>query len=433
MAQKPPRRREVQRLPGAVIGQDAPAVERGGDLPAERAVGGDKGGGDALLGGGAQAHGDGQRLAPRVGRLEQGDVLHRPGDVGERRAVAQPLIGDRRGPQRQRHEPVARGAGRRGVMPGADGVRRDPGPVHEAGKAELRVILGHHRIGQGAPDMGGRVEIEARQHHRPLRQPRHRLHQHMRRPARAGRPGDDHGVAGGCFGPGRDERLDHAALARLCVGRVGAAVEEGSEDAEKGLDPCPVPGLIRDVEGGDGLGGDTLAVHLVDEFGEAVGEAEDGTARRDIGRAVEQRRDELRQFQLPPQARGGGRQAARLPAFAEIGDEAQTWQKAGRPVVEDVAQAAGHAAGVDDDLYPRQRLGGRIAEPCAQAVDERAGKIHAGREAEDAWGGISLEHGRISTCLRPARCPRGGRHRTSAPGRLRRKGGPRRRARPTHG
>ena len=42
LPQQPSRRGEVQRLTGAVIGDQAPPVERGGHLPGQHAVGSDK-------------------------------------------------------------------------------------------------------------------------------------------------------------------------------------------------------------------------------------------------------------------------------------------------------------------------------------------------------------------------------------------------------
>ena len=57
---------------------------------------------------------------PRVGRLDQRDIGHRGGEIAQVWPVAQPLIGDRRGAQGQRDEPVARGV---------RGVRRTMGDV----------------------------------------------------------------------------------------------------------------------------------------------------------------------------------------------------------------------------------------------------------------------------------------------------------------
>ena len=68
LPQEAPRRSQLQRNARAVIGQDAPAVQRGGDLPGQHPVGGDEGGGHAVLRRLPQAQRDGQRL--HAGPLE---------------------------------------------------------------------------------------------------------------------------------------------------------------------------------------------------------------------------------------------------------------------------------------------------------------------------------------------------------------------------
>ena len=49
MAQESPRRRELQRHPGAVVGQDVPPIKRRRDLPGKHPVGRDQRGLHAIL------------------------------------------------------------------------------------------------------------------------------------------------------------------------------------------------------------------------------------------------------------------------------------------------------------------------------------------------------------------------------------------------
>ena len=120
VAQEPTGRGQRQRPSGAVVGDDAPAVERGGDLPGQGPVGGNQRRRLAALGGVPQDQRDGIGLIARRWRLDQRDALGRLAHVGETRTFALPDIGDRRGPEREGQERVAAAAGGFGGLPGRD-------------------------------------------------------------------------------------------------------------------------------------------------------------------------------------------------------------------------------------------------------------------------------------------------------------------------
>ena len=122
--------------------------------------------------------------------LDQGQAFGRRHQVGQARAFGDPLVGDGRGPQRQRHQPVAprhRG-GRVGPAGGASQG------VDQGGEAGLGMIFG--LVVKTVTDRLGLVEVEARQHNRAFGQPCHGLHEQPRRAMRSGRSHDDHRTVG---------------------------------------------------------------------------------------------------------------------------------------------------------------------------------------------------------------------------------------------
>ena len=240
VAQEPARRRQVQRLTGAVVGGDPPAFQRRRDLPRQHPVGRDQRRrlpGFRRL---AQAQGDGQRFVPRAGGLDQREVGCGPVQPGQPRPLGHPGVGHGCGPQGERDQPVALGRGRRGLGPAPDAGGRNLQRVHQLAKAVLRMVLGGQRALQPVPHRRGLVEIKAGQHHRALRQPCHRLHQHQRGAPRPGGPGQDHRVLRRCRLPTGDQPLDHPALASLRVKLVLVIADQVVGDADEGLRPRPV-------------------------------------------------------------------------------------------------------------------------------------------------------------------------------------------------
>ncbi|WP_255522272.1 hypothetical protein [Paracoccus sp. NBH48] len=108
LAQEQARRGQRQGPARAVVGADVPAVQRRGDAPDQAAVGRDQR--DlfaAAFGGVAHDQGDGLGLLAGLVGLDQGQIRGGGDQVGQGRALGDPLVGDRRGPQRQRDQPVA--------------------------------------------------------------------------------------------------------------------------------------------------------------------------------------------------------------------------------------------------------------------------------------------------------------------------------------
>ena len=150
------------------------------------------------------------------------------------------------------------------------------------------------------------------------------------------------------------------------------------------------------------------------ETGKAVGKVVERGAGGQIGLFVEQRGDQLGQFQPAAQRRDRGRQPVHRAAFAQIGQQRKLRQQPGRTGIVDLADAAGHAAGVDHQLHPRQRLRRLALHPGGQPVDQRAGEIDPGRQGEDAGGVAAVKHRSFPPAgFRRGLSPPGGPRRTS--------------------
>jgi hypothetical protein len=198
--QEPPRGGEAERLAPAVVRHDAPTVEGRRHLPRQGAVRADQSRSHAPLRRLPQAERDGRRLRLRVRRLEERDAPERVVQPFEARPLLAPLVGHRRGAERERHDAIPRGVRRRhrgeplgyvrgGRFPpppqrGRGGIADDP-PA-EAGTAPP--------FGQAAPDVRRHVAVEAGQEDGALRQPCDGLHQPRRRPTRAGGARDEDGM-----------------------------------------------------------------------------------------------------------------------------------------------------------------------------------------------------------------------------------------------
>ncbi len=404
MAQEAPRRRERERLARGIVRHDPPAVERRRHLPREPPVRGDERRAATLLGGLPQDHRHCQRLGPRPRRLDQRHAARGLGKPGEVPALGQPLIGDGRRPERERDQPVARRAGRDLVGPAADLGGACAHEAHQPMKAELRMILGGQRVVHPLPDRGGQVEVEAGQHERALRQPRHRLHEEAGRAARAGRARDDHRVIGRRLGPARRDPLDRHPRQRLRIGRVRA--EHRRHDRHEGLRPLPVRRMVGHIEPRDGLGRHALALHLVDELGEAVRQVEERRARRDVGLRLDQPGHELRKLEPAAQRRDRGRQTRHR---RQLGHEADARQEARALGRHQVGDPPPHPLRVDVELDPRHRLGRGPCHARAKATHQRCGKVHARGQAEEA-GARCVKHWRASP--RPRRSLRAAPRRT---------------------
>ena len=385
-AQQHARRRQRQRAAGAVVGDEAPAVELGGDAAGEGAVGGDEGGALAVGGGAAEDEGDGERLGAGVGGL---DPVERgaggaepPGEAG---AVAAPLVGHRRRAQGEGDEGVARGRGRRRRVPGRHRRGVEAEGVGEAAEAVLGMVGGAGLLGaEPVPDRGGQVVVIPGQHDRPLRQAGDGGHEGPGGPARAGRAGDDDRVRRRGDRPVRGEGLGGGAQPPLPAAPHGCAgvVADQVEEAQAAL---PVLGVLGGVDAREGGDAEALALHLVEEVAEGLGEVEGG------GRAGERRvggdepADEAGELERPPQGRHRrGDRGGQARVVGQFGDDADARQQPRRAGGEGGRQRALGAAGVHPDLDPGGRLGRLPGEAGVEAGDQRPGEVDPGRQREDA-------------------------------------------------
>ena len=408
LAQEPSRRGQRQRPAGAVVGLDPPAVERCGDLPGERAVGGDERGALSGLDRLAQHQRDGARLGTRARRLDQRHAARRFVHTCERRALLLPPVRHRRGSQRQRDKRVASRVRRYSLSPGRDAAGPGAQCLHQPGEAELRVVFGGQPrvLHELVPDLSRLFGVVSGQDHRPLRQMRDCLHQELGRATRPGRADHQHrGLRRGGL-PGRDQPFDHPPLPRLDVRRLAAVLAEKPLDhVEKGEAALPVAGEIAHVETADRVRVHALALHFVDQPRKAVGESVDRGARGEIRLRVEQPGDEFGQFQPAAQRRDRGRQVGKGGVAPEIGDEPDPRQQPGGARVEQRGQPPFHPPRVDVERDLGERLGRCIRHPVDEPCDHLGRVIDPGRQGKEPRGLGELKH-RARPGLHPPAAPR---------------------------
>ena len=256
--------------------------------------------------------------------------------------------------------------------------------VGEAAKAVLRMVGRAGVVGaEPLPDRGRQPGVEPGQDDGALRQPRDRRHEGARRAARAGRAGDDHRVRRRVERPGGGQRFGGGAHPALAGAGAGGG-EIAFEQAEEAQAPLPVRRMLAGLDAGEGRGRDPLALELVEELGEAVGEVEDGRAGGEVRLGVGEGADQPRQFEPAAQLRHRRPEVERAERVGrELGHHPDPRQEPRRPGGEERRQRPRRPAGVDPDLDPRHRLGRLPGEPRLEPGDERAGEVDAGRERED--------------------------------------------------
>ena len=269
------------------------------------------------------------------------------------------------------------------------------------------MVLGGQRVVHAGPDRIGRVEVIARQDHRPVRQPCNCLHQKGGRPARGGGPGKDHRIGGGLGGPlvgePRHRRAQHG------FGIRGLAAERLGHDAEEGLGPRPVGRVVGDVQPCDAGGVDTFALHLLHQRGQAVGQIVKRGAGELRAAGGEKAVKQDRQFQPPAQGRdrAGQRDLRETDGF---GDKHQPGKKQRALGLQTFCHPAAHPLGVDDQHHPRQRFGRLTGHASEKPLDQFGGEIDAGGQGVE----VRLSHlAQSGGAFPPPQSPRGGPRRTS--------------------
>ncbi len=408
-AKEDARRGQREGASGAVVGDQAPAVELGGDAAGEGAVGGDEGGALAVGGGTAEDEGDGEGLGAGVGGLDPVERGAGRGEAaGEGGALAAPLVGDRGGAQRERDEGVAVGGGRRRRVPRGHGGGIEAEGVGEAAEAVLRVVGGARFVGAEAlPDVRGQIAVVAGQDDGSLRQAGDGGHEDPRRAARAGRAGDEDRVRRWRLRPAGGEGLGGGAQAALpapAAGRAGVVADQ-VEEAQAAL---PVLGVLGGIDAGEGLGAVALALEFVEEVAEAVGEVEGRGRAGELGLGGDQPADEAGEVELAAQRRGRGGQGQRQARLVgKLGDDADAGQQSRGTGGEGGGEGALGAAGVHPDLDAGHRLGRLAGEAGVEAGGEGAGEIDAGREREDPRPGLGREEGHRASSASARAMPSG--------------------------
>ena len=170
--------------------------------------------------------------------------------------------------------------------------------------------------------------------------------------------------------------------------------------------------VIRHIEGGDTVGCDAFALHLVHQAGEAFGKIVKRRAGKGGGFGAQQAFQQDRKLQPPAQGGklGGQRQGRKCPG--DICDQQKPGPKARARVHETFAHPPPHPLGVQDQRDPGECFGRVVLHAVNQARDQFGGEIHAGRQGEKVGGGFSHLRCRKAG-VRPERCRRGGPRRTS--------------------
>jgi hypothetical protein len=142
---------------------------------------------------------------------------------------------------------------------------------------------------------------------------------------------------------------------------------------------------------------DPFALHLVEKFGQRIGQIERGRLRRHAGFRRQKRGHHPRQLQLASQVRHRrGQRQRRQRVGGQVRHHAHARHKSRRPPVHQVQQRPPRPLRVHPDLDPRRRLGRLSRQPRVQAFEQRARKIHPWRQAEDARAVMSGKQARHS-------------------------------------
>ena len=157
--------------------------------------------------------------------------------------------------------------------------------------------------------------------------------------------------------------------------------------------PLPVRGVLGGIDARRGRRGEALALHLVEELGEAVGEVEDRGAGGERRAGGGEPGAPGARARACGGARGtGGRQSSgRERVVGELGHHADARQEAGRPGGERSASARAARRVLTQISTRGDRLGRLAGEPGVEAGDERAGEVDAGRQREDPRASLRRE------------------------------------------
>ena len=382
LPQQPAGGRQGQRFARRIIGPDPPAVQRRRHPPRQVAVRGDQCGACPGFRRLTQDQGNRQGLGPFARCFDQRQPGGRRSQIGQVWPFVQPLVGDRRGPQRQRHQLVAvrRSCGNGG--PGLHRAAPDAQPLHQPTKAVLWMIFRRQRVVHAVPDLIRQVEVEPRQHNRPLWQPRHRQHQKGSRSPRSGRSRHDHRPLGWRSGPTLGQVKNQSPQPPFGIRRI--TLQRLGHDAKKGLRPRPVTGMFGHIQRGDPVGGDPFALHLLHQAGQAFGQIEQRGAGEIGDPGLQQPVQQLRQFQPPSQRlrRGRGRQGGQP---VHLGHQQEAGQKPRAPRLKLRLDPFAHPLRVQDQRDPRHVFRGAGAEPVQKARDKLIREIHPGGQGEKVW------------------------------------------------
>ena len=387
VAQKTPRGGQGQRMACRVIGPNSPLAERGGDAPAQSAVGGDQGCGKAAFGAVAQDEGNGGGFFLRGFGLNKGDALHRARQIVQMLALCQPLICHRGRTKRQGQDSIARGIGRGFKMPRRHIGRGLSQSLDQSANAELGVIFGGKGIFHRRPHRAGHRGVKARQNQRALGQPGHGEHQPQSRAARSGGTGDDHRARGRLLGPARRQSIRRKALAGggICGAVMG---EKGRDDGQEGLRALPIISELIHRQGGNGIRADPFGLHFIHQIRQRGGQIKGGGFGGKTAIFFKQALNELPQHQQAAQARFWRGKIGKDRVLVQFRHKDKTGQQACALGGQRLGDAAAHAFRVQINGGLGQRFGRRVLHARQKALREKMGEIQARGQVKQAEPGL---------------------------------------------
>ena len=390
LPQETPRWGQLQRQARTVVGNDVPTVQCRAHMARQATIRRHQGGLVAVLQGLAQPQRDGEGLLAQPGGLQQGQSLRGAPQVTQGRTLRQPGIRHRRRAQRQGHQAVAGRGDGTDFCPGLYCLGVHPEDLQQLRKPLLGVVLqGMGWRGwallQPGPHRSGQIEVEPRQHQRPLFQAGHGLHQQPGAASGAGGARHNHRVAGGVAPPVVDQFLDHPALSRPDI-QAADGLEILLHKAEERAGALPVAREFPHVQLPDHLGINTLVLEFVHEAGQAPGQGIAAGAGCQIRLLLQQLANKSTQLQLAAQGRDrGGQQQGLGPVAVVGGHQVDGGQQARGGALKELRQSSFHAPAVHHQVNPGQGFWRLSMETFPQPCQQGLGEVHPWRQAIDPW------------------------------------------------
>ena len=189
--------------------------------------------------------------------------------------------------------------------------------------------------------------------------------------------------------------------------------KERRDDRDEIAAAGPVVGMFGEIQPGQRRWVHPFALHFLHQRGQTVGQVIGGGARGNGRVGIDQRGDQLGQFQPLAQRGCGYRHIGHQRLLAKAGDSAHPGQQPRAAGGQGCDQPRAHPRGVDQQIDPRQPVGRLARQPVDQTLRHHIREIDTRRQGKQPWAGLGVKHRDPPTSPLPARCFRDGRHRTT--------------------